>query len=102
MAENCEHPIIMPLSNPTKLCECDPHDANAWTGGKATFATGSPFPPVTNPDGSSKEIAQSNNALICTCFASPMRVWTDPRVLLQTLVWPSARLCRGRLTSRTR
>lgn len=51
MAQNCERPIILPLSNPSKLVEVDPKDANEWTGGKALLATGSPFPPAKMPDG---------------------------------------------------
>lgn len=35
MAEHTSHPIILPLSNPTKLVECDPKDAYAWSNGKA-------------------------------------------------------------------
>lgn len=51
MAEGCERPIILPLSNPSKLVEVDPKDANDWTGGKALLATGSPFPPAKMPNG---------------------------------------------------
>ncbi|KAF9236844.1 hypothetical protein BU15DRAFT_88968 [Melanogaster broomeanus] len=51
MKENCERPIIFPLSNPTKLAEVDPKDANDWTNGKALLATGSPFPPAKMPNG---------------------------------------------------
>lgn len=51
MAEGCERPIILPLSNPSALVEVDPKDANEWTGGKALLATGSPFPPAKMPNG---------------------------------------------------
>lgn len=51
MAEGCERPIILPLSNPSRLVEVDPKDANEWTGGKALLATGSPFPPAKMPNG---------------------------------------------------
>ncbi|KAF9258271.1 hypothetical protein L218DRAFT_877508 [Marasmius fiardii PR-910] len=64
MAEGCERPIIFPLSNPSKLVEVDPKDANEWTGGKALLATGSPFPPAKMPNGKDYIIAECNNALI--------------------------------------
>ncbi|KAL8717298.1 MAG: hypothetical protein Q9225_005446 [Loekoesia sp. 1 TL-2023] len=47
MAKHIDRPIILPLSNPTRLHEADPKDINEWTEGKALIATGSPFPPVT-------------------------------------------------------
>ena len=46
MAKHVDRPIILPLSNPTRLHEADPKDINEWTEGKALIATGSPFPPV--------------------------------------------------------
>ncbi|KAJ8508625.1 hypothetical protein ONZ45_g9123 [Pleurotus djamor] len=64
MAEGCERPIILPLSNPSQLVEVDPADANSWTNGKALIATGSPFPPAKMPNGKDYIIAECNNALI--------------------------------------
>ena len=63
MAKHVERPIIFPLSNPTKLCEADPKDINAWTEGRALIATGSPFPPTVYK-GKRYEIAEANNALV--------------------------------------
>jgi malate dehydrogenase (oxaloacetate-decarboxylating) len=64
MADGCDRPIILPLSNPSRLVEVDPRDANEWTGGKALLATGSPFPPAKMPNGKDYIIAECNNALI--------------------------------------
>ncbi|GAA5857648.1 hypothetical protein JCM8547_004313 [Rhodosporidiobolus lusitaniae] len=63
MAKHVDRPIIFPLSNPTKLAEADPADLNEWTNGKALMATGSPFPPVKNPNGKEHKVAEANNAL---------------------------------------
>jgi malate dehydrogenase (oxaloacetate-decarboxylating) len=46
MSKHVESPIILPLSNPTRLHEAEPKDINEWSKGKALIATGSPFPPV--------------------------------------------------------
>ncbi|KAL1702156.1 hypothetical protein EV121DRAFT_210642 [Schizophyllum commune] len=64
MASNVERPIIFSLSNPSRLVEVHPHDANAWTEGRALLATGSPFPPAKMPSGRDYPIAECNNALI--------------------------------------
>jgi len=65
MARGVDRPIIFPLSNPSRLAEVDPKDANNWTNGKALIASGSPFPPCKNPNGGKDYIvAECNNALI--------------------------------------
>ena len=63
MAKHVERPIILPLSNPTRLVEAIPSDINEWTEGKALIATGSPFKPVYHNE---KEyvIGEANNALV--------------------------------------
>ncbi|MEA5116777.1 MAG: NAD-dependent malic enzyme [Propionicimonas sp.] len=63
MAEGCERPIIMPLSNPTSRIEAQPADLLEWTDGRALIATGSPFGTIKHGD-VYHTIAQANNALI--------------------------------------
>ena len=46
MSKHVERPIILPLSNPTRLHEANPKDIYNWSEGRALIATGSPFPPV--------------------------------------------------------
>jgi malate dehydrogenase (oxaloacetate-decarboxylating) len=63
MARKVDRPVIIPMSNPTRLSEATPADLIAWTEGRALVAAGSPFGPV-DYEGTTYQIAQANNALV--------------------------------------
>ena len=54
-------PIVLALSNPTEKCECTFAECMEYTNNTAYYASGSPMPSLTLPNGTVVQPAQCNN-----------------------------------------
>ena len=63
LLEHTDRPVVMPLSNPTGMCEAVPADLYRWTDGKVLVGTGSPFPDVEF-NNQKYRISQCNNVFV--------------------------------------
>jgi malate dehydrogenase (oxaloacetate-decarboxylating)(NADP+) len=63
MSRAHDRPVVFALSNPTSRSEATAEDVYGWSGGRAVFASGSPFDPLT-VEGRTFVPGQSNNVYI--------------------------------------
>ena len=93
MCENSAHPMIFPLSNPTKLAEARAKDLIKWSDGKAFVATGIPADTVSYK-GVDYVIGQANNALIYPGLGLGMLA-SEASLLTDEMIGSAARALSG-------
>src|SRR5580693_2449552 len=74
-----DRPIIFALSNPTEHAECTPEEAYTWSKGKALYAAGVQFPPVSY-GGQMLLSGQANNLYIFPAVGMAIHATKPKRV----------------------
>jgi malate dehydrogenase (oxaloacetate-decarboxylating)(NADP+) len=84
-------PILFPLSNPLTKAECTFQQAIDWTEGTVIFASGSPFPSYTPPNGGGTTYhpGQGNNVYIFPGLGKGA-ILAKARIITDEMVYSSA------------
>jgi malate dehydrogenase (oxaloacetate-decarboxylating)(NADP+) len=97
MARLNDRPIIFALSNPTEHAECTPQAAYEWSKGKALYAAGVQFPPVSY-GGRTLLPGQANNFYIFPAVGMAIYA-TQPRRVTDEMFIEAAHALADQVTS---